>query len=61
MRQNAEKLQTDEFEDYPHLTVVGSSHTEKKRSSDRPELLALGWEPRARRLAHLRSASHTAG
>jgi hypothetical protein len=59
MRQNAEKIEADDLEDFPQLTVVGSSHTEKKRSDVRPELQSLGWEPRQRRLARLRSASST--
>lgn len=59
MRQNAEKLAVESLETFPQLTIVQVSEGEEHRSSQlRPELLALGWEPRARRLAALRSAGY---
>ena len=57
MRQNAEKLQEDSSENYPELTIV--SRPESTKREERPELRALGWEPRRQRLAILRS-THTA-
>jgi len=59
MRQNAEKLREDDSDAYPELTIVGRTQSTRKRD-DRPELLALGWEPRQQRLAILRS-THTPG
>ena len=56
MRQNAEKLREDSSDSYPELTIVG--RPEIKKRDERPELRALGWEPRQQRLAILRS-THT--
>ena len=56
MRQNAEKLQEDSADNYPKLTIV--DRPESKKRDERPELRALGWEPRQQRLAILRS-THT--
>lgn len=56
MRQNAETLREENSQTYPELTVV--ARPENKKREERPELRALGWEPRQQRLAILRS-THT--